>query len=121
MEFPLKKKFVIKLKKLDSPPKFKDFVFEKIKSTIVGHYNQGECTQWSGYKKKFRLYSVACHIVHFKNGSKHYVDPQKYLYNYLHSPEADYRQLIGMKNRVRNIDACKNRGQCCCLEHLEEY
>ena len=111
-------KFVIKLKKKEN---FKDFVFEQIISKIAGSYEKNGCTQWSGYKKNCKTYSVACHIVYLKNGRKLFIDPQKYIYNYLHSPNDDYAQLIKNRNRVRNIDNCKNRGQCCCLEHLEEY
>jgi len=123
-----KRPFVIKLKKEvsiknkeDLFPNFKDYVYQQILSKIIKLPEHQECTQWTGYKQKYRLYSVACHIVHFKSGKKHYINPQKYIYNYLNNPTANYNELIRMTNRVRNIDECKNRGQCCHLNHIEAF
>lgn len=128
------KKHVIKLKikkdPSDEDPKreepqivthFKDYVYDKIKSKINGDLMGNGCTEWLGYADKHRNYSVACHMVYFKKGSKHFLNPQKYIYNYLNSPDATYSELIKMKNRVRNTDQCKNRGLCCCLSHIEIY
>lgn len=112
------KKYVIKLKK---QPNFKDHVYNQIKLKIVGEIDKDVCTNWSGYTEKHKRYSQACHIVYFKSGRRHYLNPQKYIYNYLNYPELTYSELINSKNRVRNIDNCKNRGLCCCLSHIETY
>ena len=138
------KKYVIKLKKeqplirVTQPlirvigqkkrkPNFKDFIYNQIisKVSLEDPYLESEapsgCTVWLGYKKKHRHYSEACHIVRLKNGVKHYINPQKYIYNYLNYSDAQYTELINMKNRVRNIDNCQNRGLCCSLAHIEAY
>jgi hypothetical protein len=113
-----KPKYIIKLKKKKS---FKEFVFDCIIGKVNGNYLLDSCTEWLGYKEDHKTYSVACYMVYLKSGTKHYINPQKYIYNYLNSPNATYGELIKMKNRVRNIDRCTNRGQCCNLNHLEEY
>jgi hypothetical protein len=101
---------------------FKDYIFHQILSRIDSQkLSEFGCTQWLGYKKNHRHYSESCHIVHLKNGAKQYINPQKYIYNYLNYPNASYGQLINMRNRVRNIDSCKNRGICCHLKHIEDY
>ena len=111
-------KIKIKLKnKLD----FKDYIFHNILTKINGDYAQNDCTGWIGYCEKHKHYSQACYIVYLKNGNKHFINPQKYIYNYLKNPDITYNQLITMKNRVRNIDDCRKRGICCCLNHLESY
>ena len=112
------KKYVIKLKKKVS---FKEHIYNQIKLKIIGDMDGIDCTKWSGYAEKHRRYSQACYIVYLKTGVKHYINPQKYIYNYLNYPDVSYGELIKMKNRVRNIDKCKNRGICCCVSHIEPY
>jgi len=135
------KKFIIKLKDNEKKPSreestqkessqkessqeksidFKDYVFQQIQSKINDVAEPSGCHLWLGYKEKYRLYSVACHIIYFKGGKKHYVNPQKYIYNYKKFPQATYNELIKMKNTVRNIDECRHRGICCHLDHIEE-
>jgi hypothetical protein len=123
----IKDKIKLKLKHPVALP-FKEFVYRKIISS-VGIQMENGCTHWLGYKKNCGHYSVACHIVHFKNGRKHFLDPQKYIFNYnnqiaiypITQTSLTYSEIMKLKNRVRNIDSCKNRGQCCRLSHLEEY
>lgn len=106
---------------------FKDFVFKQISSKISvqdPEYDSGcidGCKIWRGYKKKHKLYNEACHIVKMRNEVKHYISPQKYIYNYINYIDVAYNDLINMKNRVRNIDNCQNRGMCCLIDHIEEY
>lgn len=101
---------------------FKEFIFNQIIKSIPGDYNliENSCLVWSGYKQKHKYYDKACLIVYMKNGRKHFIDPQKYIYNYLKYPELNYGELIRLKNTVRNIDTCQSRGVCCVLSHLEE-
>ena len=106
---------------------FKHFIYKQIisKVSVQDPYSESQtpcdCTVWLGPKKKYKRYSEAYHIVRLKNDIRHYISPQKYIYNYLNFPDAEYAQLINMKNRVRNIDNCLNRGLCCCVAHLEAY
>jgi hypothetical protein len=102
-------------------PTFKQHVYNQILSNIDGNINNDDCLDWTGYKVKHKHYDLAKHIVYFKGGRRHYLDPQKYIYNYLKFPNLSYKELISLKNRVRNVDNCKKRGICCCLKHIEEY
>ena len=101
---------------------FKETIFQRIITLIDGDYttNTNQCILWLGYKQKHKKYDKACHIVYMKEGRKHFIDQQKYIYNYINSPNATYSELIRMKNTIRNIDECKNRGVCCSLGHLEQ-
>lgn len=100
---------------------FKEFIFNRIVELIPGDYNNKDnlCVLWSGYKQKHKKYDKACHIVYMKDGRKHFIDPQKYIFNYLNTSDINYGELIRMRNTVRNIDKCQHRGLCCTLSHLE--
>ena len=119
MKFNSKPKLKLKTPAPDLP--FKQLIFKKIIASIQGDYNNNNdvCVLWSGYKQNYKRYNKACYIVYMKDGRKHFIEPQKYIFNYLHNPEATYGELIRIKNTVRNIDHCKHRGLCCTLSHLE--
>ena len=100
---------------------FKKYVYEQIIKNVDGDIDSDQCTDWKGYKKNCKTYSKATHIVYMKNGRRHFIDPQTYIYKYHKYPEKGYTELLNDSQRVRNIDTCKKRGICCCFSHFEEY